>query len=74
MNLIENLWAVLKAAVDKLVPKTVEDLKRGLLQAWDQIGIQKVNNLVNSFYQKIQLVINNNGESIQHDLKNDISK
>ena len=45
-NPIENLWAILKAAVDKLAPKTIEDLKRVLFQIWDQIGIQKVNNLV----------------------------
>ena len=35
MNPIENLWATLKAAVDKLAPKTIEDLKRVLFQTWD---------------------------------------
>ena len=74
LNPIEHLWAILKAAVYKCKPKTVDDLKRVLQITWDQISIQKINNLVSSFYQRLQLVINNKGESIQPDLKNNISK
>lgn len=74
LNPIEHLWAILKAAVYKCKPKTVDDLKRVLQITWDQISIQKINNLVSSFYQRLQLVINNKGESIQPDLKNYISK
>lgn len=74
LNPIEHLWAILKAAVYKLKPRSVEELKNVLQTAWDQISIQKINNLVSSFYQRLQLVINKKGESIQPELNNNISK
>ncbi len=74
LNPIEHLWAILKAAVYKLKPRSVEELKNVLQTAWDQISIQKINNLVSSFYQRLQFVINKKGESIQPELNNNISK
>lgn len=74
LNPIENLWAIIKAAVEKTKPQTVEDLKKVITLTWNEISQVKINNLVSSFYQRLQLVINNHGESIQTDLKNNISK
>lgn len=74
LNSIENLRAIIKAAVEKTKPQTVEDLKKVIILTWNEISQLKINNLVSSFYQHLQLVINNHGESIQTDLKNNISK
>lgn len=68
LNTIENLWAIIKEAVYKLKPTSIEQLREVILNVWYSLDQSKINNLVLSFYQRLQLVIVNDGESIQPNL------
>lgn len=68
LNPIENFWAVLKAAVYKLKPQNIDELEKIIIRVWNDYDQEKINNLVLSFYQRLQLIIENKGESIQPQL------
>ncbi len=37
LNLIENLWSIVKRNVEKKMPKNTDDLRRFMIQEWDDI-------------------------------------
>src|SRR5579859_4530478 len=67
MNLIENLWAYLKAALHKRYPDTAAlhgpphviraKLRERLLKVWWEIGEGVLNQLVNSMLDRVQALI-----------------
>lgn len=65
LNPIETLWGAMKKAVSQIKPKTVEDLKVVIQKVWDDFPQENINNLVESFYQRLHLIIGEKGESIQ---------
>ena len=46
-------------------PKTVQELKQVVEQVWSEFDQESINNLVLSFFQRLILVLQNEGESIQ---------
>ena len=64
LNPIEKMWGVMKQAVKKFKPTNVEELKIVIQKVWDDFPQEKINNLVISFYQRLHLIIQENGESI----------
>ena len=68
LNPIENFLGALKEAVYKLKPQNIEQLKEIVIRVWNEFDQTRINNLVKSFYQRLQLIILNNGESIQSQL------
>jgi transposase len=68
LNPIELLWAVLKAAVQKFRPETLDDLKVVLQAAWDSISQDTIDRLVASFPARLKLCEAVGGQSISNDL------
>ena len=73
LNPIENLWGCMKKAVSLINPQSKEDLKAIIQEVWDNIEIETINSLVQSFYQRLQLVMIENGNSIQNHLRKGLS-
>lgn len=62
LNPIENLWAILKRKVEELRPQTKDDLINIIFDAWRNIDARILNNLIDSMKNRLQLVIQKNGE------------
>lgn len=66
---IEELWAIVLEKLNQYTFKTVEDLTRKLQWVWNRIPKSICRNLIDSFDEKIQLVIND-GERTNRREKN----
>jgi transposase len=64
LNPIEMLWAILKHSVAALEPKTIDELKQVLLQAWNTIPQRTIDGLCQSFEDRVHLCRDMGGESI----------
>ena len=64
MNPIENLWAILKWHVKQQQPKTIQDLISVIQEAWDEIPLEIINNLINSFKKRLLLLAKQEGKQI----------
>jgi hypothetical protein len=64
LNPIELLWAILKHSVAAYEPKSIDELKQVLLQAWDTIQQSTIDHLCMNFADRCQLCINVDGQSI----------
>ena len=73
LNPIENLWGCMKKAVSLINPQSKGDLKAIIQEVWDNIEMETINSLIQSFYQRLQLVMIENGNSIQNHLRNGLS-
>lgn len=63
LNVIEHVWAFMKAVIRNLEnqTQTMEVLEHVVLQTWDAISQEFINNLVNSMTDRIRSVILANG-------------
>jgi transposase len=68
LNPIELLWAILKHAVAKLAPQTVDELQQVLLRAWNSIPQTTVDALCGSFGPRLQMCLDLDGASISNHL------
>jgi len=66
LNLIENLWSIVKRNVEKKMPKNTDDLRRFMIQEWDDIPESTLIGLVGSMKRRCELIIENNGERIPY--------
>ena len=64
LNPIENIWAILKKKVARILPSSKSDLDAIILEEWDQIPIEIVQNLIDSMPRRLQRVIDMKGEYI----------
>lgn len=62
LNPIENVWKLVKEKVWKLRPTTKESLKESILNAWDSIPLETIQNIILSMNKRLQDVIDNNGD------------
>ena len=74
LNPIENLWGIMKKAVGQTQPESIQELKDIVLTVWDSLDQEVINNLVNSFFNRLRLVLLLKGESIQTHLRHGVSK
>lgn len=65
LNPIENFWGCLKSAVAKIKQKTIQELRQVVEQVWNEFDQESINNLVLSFFQRLILILQKEGESIQ---------
>jgi transposase len=65
LNSIENLWKQMKDAVQKRSAsiKTVDDMKKVLLEVWDEIEKERWNVLIDSMPDRIKAVLKAKGGS-----------
>lgn len=61
LNPIENLWAILKAKVDEFNPQSVDDLIKLIFDAWENLDVRLIYNLIDSIPSRLQAVIGNGG-------------
>jgi transposase len=66
LNPIENLWQIIKNKVEKRMPQNVEELKEFLVEEWEAISKETVNNLVSSIKNRCNLVLERNGDRIEY--------
>lgn len=63
VNPIEHLWDELQRAVDQrdVKPATLHDLAAALIEEWEILPAERLQNLVNSMPRRLQAVINSRG-------------
>ena len=59
----------MKKGVLLINPQSKGDLKAIIQEVWDSIEMEIINSLVQSFFQRLQLVMIENGNSIQNHLR-----
>jgi transposase len=64
LNVIENVWAIMKSEIGQCHCETPEDLWRVAQEAWEHISIELVNNLIASFQYRLQCVQALGGQSL----------
>jgi hypothetical protein len=65
LNIIERVWAIMKRRVDQHEPETIEDLRRTIVQVWDELTPEMINSLVDEMPRRLVQVQLNNGHTIQ---------
>ena len=64
LNIIEHIWAFMKNKVERREPKTIQELKNFILNCWNEITPQFINNLYSSIPQRLQACIQRGGDTI----------
>ena len=64
LNVIENLWAILKHKMPRQGATTEDELWEQVQRVWNEITIDQINNLVESFRLRLLAVIALHGESL----------
>ena len=54
LNPIENLWSIVKRNVEKKMPKNISDLRRFMIEEWDDIPQSTLIGLVRSMKRRYQ--------------------
>ena len=66
LNLIKNMWQIIKNNVKKWMPQNIDELTRFLAEEWKTIPQETVNNLVSSMKTWCELILANNGDRISY--------
>jgi len=66
LNPIENLWHWVKREVDKLEPKSLEDLEQCFSEVFKKVPILLLKSLIESMCKRLQVCITSKGGKI-HD-------
>lgn len=64
LNIIENIWAIMKRRLAEKQVKTFQQMKQELLNVWNSISYQTINALVDSIPKRIQEVVKKQGNTI----------
>jgi transposase len=65
LNPIEKVWAILEQRVYKRQPKTVEQLERAILEEWEKIDQNTIDNCINHSIKLIPLIVTAKGEYVE---------
>lgn len=66
LNLIENVWSVMKLNIEKRLPRTKEELIEYIKIEWNNISQNFIDKLYKSMNKRITEVINRSGKSIDY--------
>ena len=66
LNVIENLWALIKREARRRLPNDEKELKRYLQAAWKKQSDETIHNLVGSFPDRLQAVIKADGGNTRY--------
>lgn len=64
LNVIEHLWGIIKAKIDLTNVTNLDELFIQVQKIWDEIPIEVVNNLIDSFQNRIKACMLLSGESL----------
>lgn len=62
---IENMWAIIQRRVDSHGPTTYKHLKQFILEEWEKIPMEVVNNLCGSFEGRLRRCLASKGMPIK---------
>ena len=66
LNIIENIWWIMKAEVEKSSPSNIQQLETAILAAWDNLQTNTIVNLYNSIINRLQLCIAKGGSKVPY--------
>jgi hypothetical protein len=66
LNPIENMWQIIKNNVEKWMPQNINELKRFLVEEWEAIPQETVNNLIFSMKNRCESILAKNGDRIPY--------
>ena len=66
INIIENLWSILKAKVYKRCPKTAEELWSAIEEEYKSIDASAIIGLYDSIPRRLKAVLQNKGEHTKY--------
>ena len=66
LNPIENLWRIIKTAVQKISPRNIADLRLICMQEWNKISQTECQKLVSSFNNRLRVAIANKGNATRY--------
>jgi transposase len=61
LNLIENVWRVLKHRIGKRFPKTLDELRQYLIEEWDKLELKDFIHCIKEMPERCQAVIDVKG-------------
>lgn len=61
LNIIENVWSLLKRGINKRKPKNIDELEKYINEEWNKIDQQTIKNLFDGMPKRIAQVIERNG-------------
>jgi transposase len=64
LNPIENMWQIIKNNVEKWMPQNINELKHFLVEEWEAISQETVNNLIFSMKNRCESILAKNGDRI----------
>jgi hypothetical protein len=62
---IEKVWAIIKPRVKRRDPKTIEELKKFLMEEWNSIPKDMVQNLCRAYLERVKKVVEIEGGRIE---------
>ena len=66
LNLIENLWSIVKSNVEKKMPKNISNLRQHMVKEWNDIPQSVLIGLIRSMKRRCELIIEGNGNRISY--------
>ena len=61
LNVIENLWSIIKRKVEELQPKSTNELIDAIFTVWESIPMDMIRNLIDSMEDRLKKVVHLNG-------------
>ena len=58
---IEELWAIIKPRAKRRDPQTIDELKKYLLEEWNSIPQEMVQNLCKNYLKRVEKVLDFDG-------------
>lgn len=62
LNPIEHIWALMKKEVEKKQPKNSADLKSAIMESWNGLSQEIIDNCINHIKEEMIKIIKNKGE------------
>ena len=64
LNVIEVIWAIMEMRVEKLCPKTIEELKSIIIDVWNSLSWQTIAGLICTMQDRLSTVNSNPAQTI----------
>jgi hypothetical protein len=66
LNPIENLWSMIKEKLSHIADITSENIESHIEKILNEMKYENIFNIISNMHNRLQLVINNNGDSINY--------
>lgn len=66
LNIIETIWAIMKARIEKKSPRTLDDLKKIIIDVWEDLTFETINGLIDTMEERLRKVNEHPERSYYH--------